>query len=165
MCLQASATKWIRYALFWEITEHILVIIYWCFGTSCWSHLQGSLEDATNRVSWNVGEELYHYNLHNFLEERRSQNLILFVCIIFKLLDKFKCEICKTMQCCTGMALQCCTGMALQCCAGMALQCCTGMAPGHERHPSTKWTYSIHPVWNSTWKLLPFTVAPFMTLM
>jgi hypothetical protein len=219
-----------------------VVIIYWCFGTPCWSQLQGSLEDATDSLSWNIGDEFYHYILHNFFEERRSQNLILLIYIIFKLLDKFKFEICKTIQCCTSMRLQCCTGMThryatavlywydtgmpqqcctgmpqqcctgmahryatavlywydtgmpLQCCTsmahwyatallyrcgtlvcycsavqvwhtGMPLQCCTGMAPGHEQHLSMKQMYSSHPVWNSTQKLLPFTIAPFMILM
>lgn len=160
MCLQASATKWIRYALFWEVKQHIVVIIYWCFGTPYWSHLQGSLEDAADSLSWNVSEELYHYIFDIFLEERRSQNLILFIYIIFELLDKFKFEMCKTVQCYTRLPL--CSAV-LVCHTGVPLQCCISMAPGHEQHLSIKWTFSNHPVWNSTWKLLPFTVAAFMT--
>ena len=34
---QASATKQVRSALFWEITQHIVVIPEWRSGTTYWS--------------------------------------------------------------------------------------------------------------------------------
>ena len=41
----------VRSALFWEITQHILVIIYRRFGTITRSHLQETLEHGVARLS------------------------------------------------------------------------------------------------------------------
>jgi len=30
------------YVLCWGITQYMVVIPYWCYGTTCWSHLQRS---------------------------------------------------------------------------------------------------------------------------
>jgi len=32
------STRKMRFALFWEITQHIVVILYWCFWTAYQSH-------------------------------------------------------------------------------------------------------------------------------
>ena len=64
---QASAAKYIRSALSWDITQRIVVIPYRRFGTTYRSHLQGSinwrfgfltLEDGTDRSYRTVGKEL-----------------------------------------------------------------------------------------------------------
>jgi hypothetical protein len=56
-----------RSAFFWDITQRWMVILYWHFGTTYWSHLQGSrrqkfffltLEDGTHTLSRNVGKGL-----------------------------------------------------------------------------------------------------------
>ena len=54
-----------RTAVFWAITQRVVVIIYWRFGTTYLSHIQGSvpflgiiLEDGTDSLSRNVGKEL-----------------------------------------------------------------------------------------------------------
>jgi hypothetical protein len=39
---QASAAMQMRSALFWDITQRWVVVVYWRFGTTCRSHLQGS---------------------------------------------------------------------------------------------------------------------------
>jgi hypothetical protein len=52
-----------RYAVFWDVTELIVVIPYRSFGTNCRSHLQGSrnnfvtLEGGTDSLSRNVGKK------------------------------------------------------------------------------------------------------------
>jgi len=47
--------------LVWDVMQHRLVVRYWCFGTTCPFHLQGSgspvrltCPGETNRLSWNV---------------------------------------------------------------------------------------------------------------
>jgi len=69
----ASAAKYLKSALFWDITQYRVVIPYRLFGTTYRSHLQVSrnprrnsdfllgfltLEDGTNMLSRNVGKEL-----------------------------------------------------------------------------------------------------------
>jgi hypothetical protein len=63
----------LTYALFWDVTQCWMVIVYRRLGTTYRSHLQGSvsllldfwtLEDGTDRLSWNVGTE-YHSTLRN----------------------------------------------------------------------------------------------------
>lgn len=63
---QASATKQVRSALFWEITQHIVVIPYRQFGTTLQSQQSFffgflTLEDETDRLSCNTGKELELY--------------------------------------------------------------------------------------------------------
>ena len=62
---QASAAKRLRTALFWAITQRVVVSPYRRFGTTYRSHHQGSrvldslnLQDGTERLSQNVGNEL-----------------------------------------------------------------------------------------------------------
>jgi hypothetical protein len=62
---QASAAKWMRTALFWAITQRVVLSPYRHFGSIYQSQLQGSrvlgslnLEDGTDRLSQNVGNEL-----------------------------------------------------------------------------------------------------------
>jgi hypothetical protein len=62
---QASAAMMMRSALFWGVTQGRVVILYRRFGTTYRSRLQGSrnsdfltLEDGTDTLSRNVGEEL-----------------------------------------------------------------------------------------------------------
>ena len=57
-----------RFALYWVITQRIVVIPYRRFGTTCPSHLQGSgdfhfftLEDGADRLSRNIRKELPQY--------------------------------------------------------------------------------------------------------
>jgi hypothetical protein len=52
----------LRYALFWEITLRIAVILYRRFGITCRAHL-------IVRDPW----KWYHYTLHNFPDELRSR--------------------------------------------------------------------------------------------
>ena len=47
---------YLRSLLFQNFTQHGMVVLYWCFGTVCWFHLQGSrildcltFDDGTNR--------------------------------------------------------------------------------------------------------------------
>jgi hypothetical protein len=55
-----------RPALFWDVTQRRVVILYRRFGTIYWFYLQGwggrrdvlILEDGPDRLSWNVGTEL-----------------------------------------------------------------------------------------------------------
>ena len=52
---------------FWHAMQHRFVGSYWCFGTTYWSHLQGSgspntwnlgcLKDGTNRFPWNTSNK------------------------------------------------------------------------------------------------------------
>jgi hypothetical protein len=63
---------WLRTALFWVITQRVMVIPYRRFGTTCLLQLKGqeskkkagfllgffTPEDGTDRLSRNVGEEL-----------------------------------------------------------------------------------------------------------
>jgi len=59
-----------RFAIFWDITQRIVVISYRRFGTTYPPHLQESnsrvkiigLEDGTDRLSRNVGKELPLYD-------------------------------------------------------------------------------------------------------
>ena len=39
---EASAAKWLRISFFWAITQRVVVISYWHFGTKYRSHSQGS---------------------------------------------------------------------------------------------------------------------------
>jgi hypothetical protein len=43
-----------RSALFWNIAQRLVVILYRRFGTKYWSHIQGSV-DGTDSLSRNVG--------------------------------------------------------------------------------------------------------------
>jgi len=66
--LRAPATLWMRSSLFRDVTLRGLVVSFRRFGTTYWSHFQGSrwtdrlsctfirlnLEDGTNRLSRNV---------------------------------------------------------------------------------------------------------------
>jgi hypothetical protein len=64
---QASATMWMKFALFWDITKRRMIIPYRRFGTS-YRSLLGSrntrrmdfltIEDEADRSSRNVGKEL-----------------------------------------------------------------------------------------------------------
>jgi hypothetical protein len=59
-----------RLAIFWDITQRVVVISYRRFGITYPSHLEESnsrvkivaLEDETNRLSRNVGKELPLYD-------------------------------------------------------------------------------------------------------
>jgi hypothetical protein len=55
---QASTTKQLITALFWVVTQRVMVISYRCFGTPYRSHRQGSSEDGTDRLSRNVGQKI-----------------------------------------------------------------------------------------------------------
>jgi hypothetical protein len=64
---QASAAKYMKTALFWVITQRVVVISYRRFGTTYWSHLQGSKSqekefltpyNGTDRLFRNVGRKL-----------------------------------------------------------------------------------------------------------
>jgi len=61
-----------RTALFWVITQQVVVIYYGRFGTTYQSHLQGfgflTLEDWFVSLSRNVDRD-YHYSLRNNPEE------------------------------------------------------------------------------------------------
>jgi len=51
-----------RFPLFWDFMHHRMVVPYWCFETTYWSHHQRwrskkTPEDGTKRFSWNVGME------------------------------------------------------------------------------------------------------------
>ena len=59
----------LRSALFWDFTQHRVVVPYQCFGTAYRSHL----EDGINRLSWNIG-----WNFHCMLcKISKSADLIL----------------------------------------------------------------------------------------
>jgi len=47
-----------REMLFWDITQRVVVIPYGSFGTTFRSHLQGTFENGTDRLSRKVGKEL-----------------------------------------------------------------------------------------------------------
>jgi len=32
----------VKSSLFWDVTQHRVIVIYWHFGTTYWSHLQQS---------------------------------------------------------------------------------------------------------------------------
>ena len=77
---QASTTKQMRTVLFWVITHRVVVLSYWCFGTTYWSHFQDSrIHTGFLLDSWilkmgpivcpetSVGN--YHYSLRNKPEE------------------------------------------------------------------------------------------------
>jgi hypothetical protein len=84
---QQEESSFLRSALFWGITQHRVVILYRRFGTTYWSHLQGSrsprrvysllfcdfltLEDGTNTSSRNVSKGL---PLDAALHPRRTQS-------------------------------------------------------------------------------------------
>jgi len=75
--LQASAVKYIRTAVFWNITQPAVVIPYWRFGTTYRSYFQGSkvfcLEDGADLLSRNFGMLLpIYYSYCN----RRAQFLL-----------------------------------------------------------------------------------------
>jgi hypothetical protein len=36
------SNRWVRYALFLDFRQHRMVVSCWRFGTTCWSHPQGS---------------------------------------------------------------------------------------------------------------------------
>jgi hypothetical protein len=52
----------LRSALFWDFTQHRMVVPYWRFRTTYWFHLRGpscvALEYGTDRLSWNIVTEL-----------------------------------------------------------------------------------------------------------
>jgi hypothetical protein len=63
---QASAAKWMRTALFWVITQLVVVISYRRFGTTYRSHLQGlRIEKKTRKIGaigyTETSELNYHY--------------------------------------------------------------------------------------------------------
>ena len=69
--------RWkLRTALFWVITQWVVVISHRCFRTVL-SVLSSrvSLEDGTYRLSWNIGKELLLYTGRNISEECSSQPL------------------------------------------------------------------------------------------
>jgi len=65
---QTSTMVYLRSSLFWDVTQHTLVIGYLCCRTAYQSHLQGSsipsspvfltLEDGMDRLSQNISDEL-----------------------------------------------------------------------------------------------------------
>ena len=83
---QASAQKSSRTALFWAVTQRVVVIPYRRFGKTFRSHLQGpritsilengslTLEDETGSPETSVKN--YHYTLRNTPEERSSLNTV-----------------------------------------------------------------------------------------
>jgi hypothetical protein len=69
-----------RSALFWDIMQRRVVILYRCFGTIYGSHLQAGLLDPR---SWDwvcpeTSVKDYHWTLRNIPEERRSHMYILY---------------------------------------------------------------------------------------
>jgi hypothetical protein len=60
-CLHWRAKQWERSALFWVITQHIVVVPYQRFRTTYQSHFQGSRNPRMD----------YHYTLCNNPEEHR----------------------------------------------------------------------------------------------
>jgi len=42
-----------RTALFWVITQRVVVISYRCFGKTCWSHLQDRTDRLSQKSWWN----------------------------------------------------------------------------------------------------------------
>jgi hypothetical protein len=66
-----------RAALFWVITQWVVVICYRRFVTTYRSHLQGPRNQkmAPERLFRNVGKRNYHFLLRNNPEERRSHLL------------------------------------------------------------------------------------------
>ena len=70
--------------LCWDITQHIVVIPYWHFRTTYWSHFQRSkypsflaLEDGTSTLSWNTGKELPLYTAQYPRRARSLPHLLL----------------------------------------------------------------------------------------
>jgi predicted acetyltransferase len=75
----------LRFALFWDITQRLVVVMYRRFGTTYLSHLQETRSPRTKLSSWtswpsNMGpigcpetsEQSYHSALLNIPEELRS---------------------------------------------------------------------------------------------
>jgi hypothetical protein len=61
-------TMWIRSALFWDILQCIVVIPYWSFGTTEWSHLPESRNPRRKpqyhqRGRWGTGDRDKHFPL------------------------------------------------------------------------------------------------------
>lgn len=65
-----------RTALFWAMTQRVLVISYGSLRTTYQSHLQASIfftaEDRTDRFFRKVGKKNHQYSLRNSSEERSS---------------------------------------------------------------------------------------------
>jgi hypothetical protein len=59
-------------ALFWDITQRRVVILYRRFGTTYRSHLQGSLKMG-RKVCFETSVQNYHSTLRNIAEERMIQ--------------------------------------------------------------------------------------------
>jgi len=62
-------------AIFWDVTQRMVVISYRRFGTTYPFHFQGkkfsALEDGTERLSLN-SVNIYHHKLRKITEDRRS---------------------------------------------------------------------------------------------
>jgi len=55
-----------RFALFWDFTQPIMVVSYRCFGTTYRFHIQGTtIEDGTDKLSRNVGKKLTFFVAQN----------------------------------------------------------------------------------------------------
>ena len=89
--LHASAAKWIKIALFWAITQRVVVISYRHFGTIYRSHPQGSCTLKVGLIDCpetSVGN--CHHSLHNSPEERSSHVGSMVVKIKTPLTQKFQ---------------------------------------------------------------------------
>ena len=96
---QASGVKLLRTALFWVITQRVVVISYRRFGATCPSHPQGSRiknhEDGTDMFSRNVSSN-HHSSLHTSPEERCSLYLLSLLLwrysLVLRLLDHIQLD-------------------------------------------------------------------------
>ena len=72
---QGSAAKWMRTALFWVIMQQVVIILYWHFGTTYQSHLQGPRKQKDPwRWDWNISNN-YHYSCKK--PEKHSSKVLL----------------------------------------------------------------------------------------
>jgi len=72
-----------RTAPLWAITQRVVTITYWRFGTTYRFHLQEMAHDVRiDRLSISVGKN-YHYSLRNSPEERSSRLLYYIIFLSF----------------------------------------------------------------------------------
>ena len=64
-----------RSALFWDFTQRRMVVCCRRFGTTYQSHLQGTLEDGTDRFSRNVGNKVLFYAAQVSLTQWRKPEI------------------------------------------------------------------------------------------
>jgi hypothetical protein len=108
---QTSAAKQIRTALFWVITQRVVVTSYRRFGTIYGFHLQGSgiltSEDRTDRLSSyscpitmgpigcsKTSVRNYHYSLRKNTQQRQWQTANSYVLCIYVKSKRQQCQIC-----------------------------------------------------------------------